>query len=94
MTTTPDATPQKEGLWASTYRLVTAPFSVRTPKNVTTRNKRRKLVHIDEIANNLPSRAEKLIPATVEPSTASDSMQLPVQHEMILFNAKCNGYIR
>ena len=42
VTTTPDAAPQKEGLLASAYRIMTAPFSMRTPKNVTTRNKKRK----------------------------------------------------
>ena len=36
---TPDAAPQKEGLLASAYRFMTASFSVRTPNNVTTRNK-------------------------------------------------------
>ena len=42
VTTTPDAAPQKKGLLASAYRIVTAPFSMRTPKNVTTRHKKRK----------------------------------------------------
>ena len=36
---TPDAAPRKEGLLASAYRFMTAPFVVRTPSNVTTRNK-------------------------------------------------------
>ena len=36
---TPDAAPKKEGLLASAYRFMTAPFSVRTPSNVTTRNR-------------------------------------------------------
>ena len=39
MTSTPDAAPKKEGLLASAYRFMTAPFSVRTPSNVTTRNR-------------------------------------------------------
>ena len=30
VTSTPDAAPQKEGLFASAYRLMTAPFSMRT----------------------------------------------------------------
>ena len=42
VTTTPDAAPQKEGLFVSAYRIMTAPFSMRTPKNVATRNKKRK----------------------------------------------------
>ena len=36
---TPDAAPKKEGLLASAYRFMTAPFSLRTPSNVTTRNR-------------------------------------------------------
>ena len=34
-----DAAPKKEGLLASAYRFMTAPFSVRTPSNVTTCNR-------------------------------------------------------
>ena len=36
---TPDATPKKEGLLTSAYRFMTAPFLVRTPSNVMTRNR-------------------------------------------------------
>ena len=36
---TPDAAPRKEGLLTSAYRLMTAPFSVRTPSNVMTHNR-------------------------------------------------------
>ena len=36
---TPDAAPKKEGLLASAHRFMTAPFSVRTPSNVTTRTR-------------------------------------------------------
>ena len=36
MTNTPEAAPSKEGLLASAYRFMTAPFQVRTPRNVTT----------------------------------------------------------
>ena len=36
---TPDAAPRKEGLLASVYRFMTAPFLVRTPSNIMTRNK-------------------------------------------------------
>ena len=32
VTSTPDAAPQREGLLASAYRLMTAPFTVRTPR--------------------------------------------------------------
>ena len=39
VTSTPDAAPRKEGLLASAYRFMTAPFSVRTPSNVMTRNR-------------------------------------------------------
>ena len=39
VTSTPDAAPRKEGLLASVYRFMTAPFSVRTPSNVTTHNR-------------------------------------------------------
>ena len=38
--TTPDAAPQKEGLLASAYRIMAAPFLMRTPKNVTTRTRK------------------------------------------------------
>ena len=52
---TPDAAPKKEGLLASAYRFMTAPFLVRMPSNVTTHNRRRKsspnkLVHINNLA--------------------------------------------
>ena len=39
VTSTPDAAPRKEGLLASVYRFMTAPFLVRMPSNVTTCNK-------------------------------------------------------
>ena len=39
VTSTPDAAPKKEGLLASVYRFMKAPFLVRTPSNVMTRNK-------------------------------------------------------
>ena len=56
VTSTSDAAPRKEGLLASAYRFMTAPFLVRTPSNVTTRNKRKKsspskLVCIDNLAS-------------------------------------------
>ena len=67
VTSTPDAATRKEGLLASAYRFMTAPFLVRTASNVTTRNKRKKsspnkLVHIDNSAtsavSNISSEAE------------------------------------
>ena len=39
VTSTPDAAPKKEGLLASAYRFMTAPFLVRTPSNGMTRNR-------------------------------------------------------
>ena len=70
MTSTPDAAPKKEGLLASAYRFMTAPFLVRTRSNVTTRNKRKKsspkkLVHIDNSAStgipNVSPEAENVV---------------------------------
>ena len=90
MTATPDAVLQKEGLWASAYRLVTAPFSIRTLRNITRNNRRKsspsKLVHIDEIADNLDSGAGKLNAAPVGTNTTSDSMQLPTPHVQQVHN--------
>ena len=98
VTTTPDAAPQKEGLLASAYRLVTAPFSMRTLKNVTTRHKKgksspSKMVCINEIADNLTSKAENSNTASLGISSPSDSMQILTPNEMILFNAQCNKCI-
>ena len=39
VTSTPDAAPKKEGLLTLAYRFMTAQFLVRTPSNVTTRNR-------------------------------------------------------
>ena len=70
VTSTPDAAPRKEGLLASAYRFMTAPFLVRTPSNVTTRNRQKKsspnkLVHIDNLAtsavSNISSKAENVL---------------------------------
>ena len=78
MTTTPDAAPQK-GLLAFVYRIMTAPFSMRTPKNVTTRNKKiksslNKMVCINEIAGNLTSKAESTSTTSLGASSPNDSM--------------------
>ena len=64
MTITPDTAPRKEGLLASAYRFMTAPFLVRTPSNVMTHNKQKKsspskLVHIDNLA---PSGVSNISP--------------------------------
>ena len=61
---TPDAAPRKEGLLASGYRFMTAPFLERTLSNVKTHNKQKKfrpnkLVCIDNFATlNITSEAE------------------------------------
>ena len=87
VTSTPDAAPQKEGLLASAHRLMTAPFSMRTPKNVTTRNRKRKsspskMVHMNEIAD-LATQAEN----------HTDSMKVPPPNTMFLLNATCEKSI-
>ena len=41
ITSTPEVAPQKEGLLASAYRMMTASFTIRTPKNVTTRTRKK-----------------------------------------------------
>ena len=85
VTSTPDAAPRKEGLLASVYRFMTAPFLVRTPSNVTTRNKRKKssptkLVRIDNLASlGVPSVS----------SEAENVMKVPSSQEMIGLNARC-----
>ena len=70
VSSTPNAAQKKEGLLASAYRFMTAPFSVRTPSNVTTRNRQRKsspnkLVRIDDLATsaelNIPSNADDIL---------------------------------
>ena len=98
MTTTPDAAPQKEGLLASAYRIVTTPFSMRTPKNVTTSHKKRKsspskMVCINEIANNLTLKAENSSATSLGASSLNDSMKMPPLNEMYLLNAQCEKYI-
>ena len=87
VTTTPDTAPQKEGLLASVYRIMTAPFLMRTPKNVTTRNKKRKsspnkMVCINEIADNLTLKAESTNATILGAITPSDSMKMPSPNEM------------
>ena len=87
MTSTPDAAPQKEGLLASAYRLMTAPFSIRILKNVTTRTRKRK------------SSPDKLVSihgttgVTTPSEQHKDSMKVPPPNEMFLLNAPCEKSI-
>ena len=87
VTSTPEAAPQKAGLLASTYRLMTAPFIVRTPKNVTTRTRKRK------------SSPVKLVSATETTGTSAQTenqnsgMKVPPPNEMFLLNAQCEKSI-
>ena len=82
---TPDAAPKKEGLLASAYRFMTAPFSVRTPSNVTTCNRRRKsspnkLVHIDNLATSAESNIS---------SNTDNILKVPTPQEITRLDAKC-----
>ena len=86
VTGTPDAAPRKEGLLASAYRFMTAPFLVRTPSNVTTCNKRKnssphKLVCIDNSATlNITSEAE-------------NALKVLTLQEIIGLNSRCEKAI-
>ena len=85
VTSTPDAAPKKEGLLASAYRFMTAPFLVRTPSNVTTRNKCKKpsptkLVCIDNLASSGVSSVS---------SEAGKVVKVPSLQEMIELSARC-----
>ena len=67
MTSTPETAPQREGLLASAYRLMTAPFLIRTPKNVTTKTRTRKsnpakLVSITEGTSIITQSEEQKLP--------------------------------
>ena len=82
---TPDAAPKKEGLLASAYRFMTAPFSVRTPSNVTTCNRRRKsspnkLVRIDSLATSAR--------LNISPNT-DNSLKIPTPLEISRLDARC-----
>ena len=85
MTNTPDAAPSKEGLLASAYRFMTAPFQVRTPRNVTTRNKR-KMSNPNKLAGS-----DDLIAAAVadKQPEAEYILKLPTSQEIIILNARC-----
>ena len=85
VTSTPDAAPKKEGLLASTYRFMTAPFLVRTPSNVMTCNRRKmsnpnKLVVSDKLTTSSVSDS---------PSEAEHVLKVPTSEEIVRLNAKC-----
>ena len=89
VTSTPDAAPRKEGLLASVYRIMTAPFLVRMPSNVTTRNKQNKsspnkLVCINNLATsavlNITSEAENVL-------------KVMTSQEIIGLNSRCEKAI-
>ena len=82
---TPDAAPKKEGLLTSAYKFMTALFSVRTPSNVTTHNRRKKsgpnkLVCID----NLATSSELNISSNVD-----DVLKVPTPQEITRLDARC-----
>ena len=83
---TPDAAPSKEGLLASAYRFMTAPFQVRTPRNVTTRNKR-KMSNPNKLVGS-----DDLIAAAVadKQPEAEYISKLPTSQEIVILNARCD----
>ena len=87
VTSTPETAPQRKGLLTSAYRLMTAPFSLRTPKNVTTRTRTRKsnlakLVSITEGTGIKPQSEDQ-----------NNSMKILLPNEMFLLNAQCEKSI-
>ena len=81
-TSTPETALQREGLMAAAYRLMTAPFSIKIPKNVTTRTRTRKsnpakLVSITEGTGIKPQSEDQ-----------DDSMKIPLPNEMFLLNTQ------
>ena len=82
---TPDAAPKKEGLLTPAYRFMTAPFSVRTPSNVSTHNRQRKsspnnLVCIDNLATSAESN--------ISPNT-DDILKMPTPEEITRLDKRC-----
>ena len=82
VTSTPDATPRKEGLLASAYRFMTA-------SNVTMRNKRKmsnpnKLVGIDKLATSAVSDS---------PSKTEHVLKVLTSQEIVGLNARCEKAI-
>ena len=85
VTSTPDAAQKMEGLLASAYRFMTAPFLVRTPSNVTTHNRRKmsnpnKLVGSDKLTTSAVSDSQ---------AEAEHVLKVPTSQEIIRLNAKC-----
>ena len=89
VTSTLDAAPKEEGSLASAYRFMTALFLVRTPSNVTTRNRRKmsnpnKLVGSDKLTTSAVSDS---------PSEAEHVLKVPTSQEIIRLNAKVKFFI-
>ena len=84
ITSTPEVAPQKEGLLALAYRMMTAPFTIRTPKNVTTRTRKKsnpvKLVSPSKISGS-------------STETVDSDRRVPPHNEMFLLNARCEKNI-
>ena len=85
----PHAAPKKEGLLTSAYRLMTAQFLVRTPSNVTTRNRRRKsspnkLVCINNSATSTESNITH---------SADDILMVPSPQEITRLDTRCKKAI-
>ena len=82
---TPDAAPKKEGLLTSTYRFMTAPFSVRTPSNVMTHNRQRKSSPNEQVRiDNLATSSESNISSNVD-----DVLKVPTPQEITRLDARC-----
>ena len=82
---TPDSAPKEQGLLASAYRFMTAPFSVRTPSTVMTCNRQRKsspnkLVHIDNLATSAVLNIS---------SDTEDVAKVPAPQEITRLDARC-----
>ena len=89
VTSTPDAAPRKEGLLASEYRFMTAPFSVRMPSNVMICNKQKKsspnkLVHTNNLATSAVSNIS---------SEAENALKVLTSQEIIGLNSRCEKSI-
>ena len=85
VTNTPDARPSKEGLLASAYRFMTAPFQVRTPRNVTTRNKRNM-----SNPNKLVGSEGLITTAVADKQPETEHIpKIPTSQEIIGLNARC-----
>ena len=87
VTGTPETAPHKGGLLALAYRLMTAPFIVRTPKNVTTRTGRRK-----SSPTKLVSITETTSPSAQNWNQSKD-LKAPPLNGMFLLNAHCEKSI-